>query len=194
MALPAYIDATTGAITDGEAWVAIATTTLGSDTATVTFTSPDDGSSTDWSQFMDLVLVSYARATGAVTDTELAFRFNNDTGSNYLYQKFRGDGSSVTSSTAPYSFVMGGRITGASAGANIFGATISHLFDINSGKYKSGLFQAAADQDGAGWAVINAVTWQSQAAITEIDIFAESGLLKDESRFDLFGVLPRMVA
>jgi len=38
------------------------------------------------------------------------------------------------------------------------------------------------------------VTWQSQAAITEIDIFAESGLLKDESRFDLFGVLPRMVA
>ncbi len=194
MALPAYIDASTGAITDGEAWVGIATTTLGSDTATVTFTSPDDGSSTDWSQFMDLVLVSYARATGAVTDTELAFRFNNDTGSNYLYQKFRGDGSSVTASTAPYSFVMGGRITGASAGANIFGATISHLFDINSGKYKSGLFQAAADQDGAGWVVINAVTWQSQAAITEIDLTGVGVTLLAGTRIDLFGVLPRMVA
>jgi len=192
MADPAYI--VDGVLTDGEAWVAIASTTLTTDTATVTFTSPDDGSSLDWSQFMDLVLVSYARATGAVTDTELAFRFNNDTGSNYLYQKFRGDGSSASAASGSYSFVMGGRITGASADANIFGTTISHLFDINSGKYKSGLFQAAADRDGAGLVGINAVTWKNQSALTEIDIFAESGSLKDESHFDLFGVLPRMVA
>jgi hypothetical protein len=85
MADPAYI--VDGVLTDGEAWVGIATTTVvGTSTATITFTSPDDGSSTDWSQFMDLVLISYA-AGEAVGGTNSSYvRFNSDTGSNYPYQ------------------------------------------------------------------------------------------------------------
>ena len=63
MALPAYIDASTGAITDGEAWVGIATTTLGSDTASITFTSTDDGQVGDFSQYMDLTTIAYWRST-----------------------------------------------------------------------------------------------------------------------------------
>ena len=56
MADPAYIDAD-GVLTDGEAWVGIATTTLGSDTATITFTSTDDGQVGDFSP------VSYTHLT-----------------------------------------------------------------------------------------------------------------------------------
>ena len=51
MADPSYI--VDGVLTDGEAWVALASTPLDADTASITFTSPADGSSRDWSQFMD---------------------------------------------------------------------------------------------------------------------------------------------
>jgi hypothetical protein len=77
MADPAYIDSD-GVLTDGEAWVGIATTTLGSDTATVTFTSTDDGQVGDWSQYMDLVLVTYSR--GEIVAPTAINSFNADTG------------------------------------------------------------------------------------------------------------------
>ena len=193
MALPAYIDASTGAITDGEAWVAIATTTLGSDTATVTFTSTDDGQVGDWSQYMDLVLIAYARGeTAAIWDNGL-MRFNNDTGSNYSWQVFVGDGSSVIADSGTTTGVYI-RTLGTSAGTNEFAAVIAHLFDINSGKYKSVVTQAAADSDGDGFVRMGAGTWKSQAAITEIDLVPGSGNLLAGSSFSLFGVLPRMVA
>ena len=193
MALPAYIDATTGAITDGEAWVALASTTLGSDTATVTFTSTDDGQVGDWSQYMDLVLIAYARGeTAAIWDNGL-MRFNNDTGSNYPYQVLVGDGSSVAAASGTTTGVFI-RTLGTSAGANEFAAVIAHLFDINSGKYKSVVTQAAADSDGDGFVRMGAGTWKSQAAITEIDLVPGAGNLLAGSSFSLFGVLPRMVA
>jgi hypothetical protein len=83
---------------------------------------------------------------------------------------------------------------GTSAGTNEFAAVIAHLFDINSGKYKSVVTQAAADSDGDGFVRMGADTWKSQAAITEIDLVPGSGNLLAGSSFSLFGVLPRMVA
>ncbi len=191
MADPAYI--VDGVLTDGEAWVGIATTTLASDTATVTFTSTDDGQVGDWSQYMDLILIAYARGeTAAIWDNGL-MQFNNDTGSNYSYQVLVGDGSSAAaaSGTATGVYI---RTLGTSAGTNEFAAVIAHLFDINSGKYKSVVTQAAADSDGDGFARMGADTWKSQAAITEIDLVPGSGNLLAGSSFSLFGVLPRMVA
>ena len=193
MVLPAYIDATTGAITDGEAWVAIATTTLASDAASVTFTSTDDGQVGDWSQYMDLVLVIYAKGETAAIYDNGHMRFNNDTGSNYLWQVFVGDGSSVIAESGTTTGVYI-RTLGTSAGTNEFAAVIAHLFDINSGKYKSVVTQAAADSNGNGFVRLGADTWKSQAAIAEIDLVPGSGNLLAGSRFDLFGVLPRMVA
>ena len=81
MADPAYI--VDGVLTDGEAWVGITTTTLGSDTASVTFTSTDDGQVGDFSQYMDLVVVSYARGAVAVVTADLNMQLNAATGSNY---------------------------------------------------------------------------------------------------------------
>ena len=65
MVLPAYIDESTGEITDGEAWVGITTTTLGSDTAYIEWDSTDDGQVGDFSQYMDIVLIGYARSDRA---------------------------------------------------------------------------------------------------------------------------------
>ena len=193
MADPAYI--VDGVLTDGEAWVAIASTTLASDTALVTWTSPDDGSSTDWSQFMDLVLITYARAeSGGNVWGYTQIQFNNDTGSNYPYQLIYGNGSSAVATYDTPAFWRGGAM-GDGAGANEFGVSVVHIFDINSGKYKSGVWQTAADSDGDGYVFLHSATWKNQAAITEIDLSPFNGTnLVAGSRFDLFGVLPRMVA
>ena len=195
MADPAYI--VDGVLTDGEAWVGIATTTLGVDTATVTFTSTDDGQVGDFSQYMDLVLVIYARTAGAgSTDREMNMQLNNDTGTNYNAQKLRGYGSGLNAAatSGAVRFTIG-QNPSTNATANIFGATITTLFDINSGKYKSGVSQTACDLDGSGAVELWALTWASQAPITEIDLFDLYGSdLLTASSFSLFGVLPRMVA
>ena len=196
MADPGYI--VDGVLTDGEAWVGIATTTLGSDTATVTFTSTDDGQVGDFSQYMDLVLISYCRNARADTNGATYFiRFNNDSGSNYTYQRLEGNGSAAAASTsAATTNVPLGLVPKDNDAANVYSAGVAHIFDINSGKYKSAVAQNASDWDGEGKVQLTAGTWKSQAAITEIDIYASSfGYdINAGSMFSLFGVLPRMVA
>ena len=89
MVLPAYIDESTGEITDGEAWVAIGTGTSSGSTALFNFTSTNDGHVGDFSQYMDLVLIFYVNSTGGYSKVNL----NSDTGSNYAYQNLYGSGS-----------------------------------------------------------------------------------------------------
>ena len=197
MADPSYI--VDGVLTDSEAWVGLATTTLGSSATTVTFTSPDDGSSTDWSQFMDLVLVSYARSdrNGSEVTDLIGVQFSNDTTSSYSTQYLSGNGSSASASyvtSTTYGYV--GYATAAAATANIFGAFVTHIYDINSGKYKSMITSAAADRDGAGLTGLYAATWKKQTPISEIDLLLPltSADFVTGSSFSLFGVLPRMVA
>ena len=196
MADPSYI--VDGVLTDGEAWVALAKTTLGSDTASVTFTSTDDGQVGDWSQYMDLVMISYGRTTGVgSTDRELNMQLNADTGSNYHAQSVRSYSTGITGqwTSSPAVRFEIGQNTSSNAGANTFAVTVTELFDINSGKYKSMLLQFADDHDGSGYVGMIASTYKSQAPITEIDLVDHNGgILIAGSRYDLFGVLPRMVA
>jgi len=191
MADPAYI--VDGVLTDGEAWVGIATTTVvGTATATITFTSPDDGSSTDWSQFMDLVLICYAAGEAVGGSNASYVQFNSDTASNYPYQWLYGDGASVTASSGTTNLMYCDAAPG-TASPQPWGVGIFTMFDINSGKYKSTIAQTAGDRDGAGMSAIYAATWKSQAAVNRIDINCGFDYLPD-STFSLFGVLPRMVA
>ena len=196
MADPAYIDPATNVLTDGEAWIGLATTTVvGAATATVTFTSPDDGSSTDWSQFMDLVLISYGRnGDGAASVMKMAL--NNDTGANYALQQLYGDGASVTgSSTTTGTYLDFLWYPPSATAANVTACSIITLLDINSGKYKSSTGQVANDMDGSGYVALVANAWENQGPITEIDLTDYSGdNIAAGSMFSLFGVLPRMVA
>jgi hypothetical protein len=66
----------------------IATTTLSTSTATVSFTSIS-GSYTD--------LIVVANIAQAASNNSLRYRFNNDTGSNYSYTLLRGTGSAAES-------------------------------------------------------------------------------------------------
>ena len=194
MADPAYI--VDGVRTDGEAWVALASTTLGSDTPSITFTSPDDGSSLDWSQFMDLVAICYGRNSRAdAAEESFTFQLNDDTSASYAWQYLSGDGSAVAAGPGTgRTYGYFGPMPAALAAANTFGVSITHFFDINSGKFKSILQQFATDQDGAGRCEILATTWQKQAPIIKIYVYGAGSNMVAGTRLDLFGILPRMVA
>ena len=202
MADPAYI--VDGVLTDGEAWVGLGTTTLGSDTATVTFTSTDDGQVGDWSQYMDLVLVIYARTDRVSTSDAIRLAVNNDTtNGNYSMQRFYGyAGSAAANASSSHGYKFGELdCPAASSPTNVFGAGVIHCFDVNSGKYKSNVLTSASDGWSAlgntsdGWIHLQGNTWKSQAPITEFDFTSAHGTnIASGSMFSLFGILPRMVA
>ncbi len=108
-------------------------------------------------------------------------------------QYLEGNGSWATAN--PEAQPIAGLLPANSASANIFGDMVSHLFDVNSGKFKSSLHQSACDVDGAGRVWLHAVTWKNQSPITSVQVISKNaGNLKDGSMISLFGVLPRMVA
>ena len=194
MADPSYI--VDGVLTDSEAWVGIAHASLSLPAATVTWTSTDDGQTGDFSQYMDLVIVSYTRSDRSAVVSYLHMNFNNSSGARHAVQWLYGDGSTAygSASTGSTAVLPIGYVLGATAGANEFSSTVTHLFDINSGKYKSGVTMSAADSDGDGEVLINGITWLSQAPITEIDLTTYTDDFVAGCTFSLFGVLPRMVA
>ena len=193
MADPAYI--VDGVLTDGEAWVAVGSATVaGSSAADITFTSTDDGQVGDFSQYMDLVIVSYVRSTYASSVSDFYFQYNGDTGSNYARQDLMGNGSAASAATlSSRTNAEIGWAPAATTGANIFSSSVTHIFDINSGKYKSDLSLFAADEDGGGTVQMWTNIWKSQAAVASIRLDTH-GDFAIGTRIDLFGVLPRMVA
>jgi hypothetical protein len=187
---PAYI--VDGVLTDGEAWVALITNVLTSDASVVTFQSTTGAN--DWSQYMDLVIIGYDRGAYAAVSGDIYLQFNNDTSSVYGNQIMKSDGSSASGATSFSTEITIGDVPYASATANIFGGYVVDLFDINSGKHKTTTSFSGSNRDGAGEVRSTTSAWESQAAITEIDIIPQAGDHLSGSRFDLFGVLPRMVS
>ena len=192
MADPSYI--VDGVLTDSEAWVPIQSI---EPTANFEWASTDDGQVGDWSQYMDLKIIGYMRGSHAAVSTNLTMNFNNAS-VDFAYQIFRGDGANDTALSGS----VAGRwdpsgMPGSSATANVFGGVVIDIFDINSGKYKSSIAAGGYgdNTDTNSYATLHASTWQSQAPITAIDLYNRSGgTFVTGSRFDLFGILPRMVA
>jgi len=190
---PAYI--VDGVLTDGEAWVPLVTNVLTSDAAVVTFQSSTGAN--DWSQYQDLKLISYGR-NGDGSAMVMKMNLNNDTGANYCYQQFYAPTSgstpvAATSTTNTYLDFFW--YPPSATAANVVACGITTLFDINSGKYKNATVQIVDDMIGSGYVVLSTVAWKNQSPITEIDLVDFSGdNIAADSRFDLFGLLPRMGA
>ena len=195
MADPAYIDAD-GVLTDGEAWIPLLTCTP-TGTKLCQMVSPNDGSSTDWSQFLDLVVIVAAKSvkTTGDTDTLLGY-FNNDTTSNYQVNYYAASGAGFYVSRTTAAFMNLGNAITEAVDSDAASSLIWRIYDINSGKYKSATTQWACDKDGTGSWTVGAYpfVWQSQAAITEIDLNMEDANYDSPSMISLFGVLPRMVS
>lgn len=200
--VPAYV--VDGTLTDGEAWVACATyVETGSGVTSVTFSSSTGCN--NWSQYQDLVLISSMRSeyNGVVIGGTLSF--NGDTTSaHYVHQSIRDDGGAAFAyEQQSNSYLI---LLGATALANTFVSNLSRIHDINGGYCKTLSSQNANNDNNTTWGVtLNTSCWgnpasadvyygvgEIQKAITSITIGTTAGF-QAGTRFDLFGVLPRMV-
>jgi len=154
----------------------IATTTLGSAAATVTFSSIS-GSYTDL-----VLIINGGNTTG---NYATAFRFNGDTGSNYSVTRMYGNGTSANSDRASnqsYIYLL-------SAGQNnLNGVQIINIQNYsNSTTYKTTISRSNTAGNTVGAEV---GLWRSTAAITSIVLAPEFSVnWLSGSTFTLYGIL-----
>jgi len=151
----------------------IATTTLGSAAADVTFSSIS-------SAYTDLFLAINCGAAGV---TDMGIRFNSDTGSNYSLTYIRGTGSAASSGRASNATVM--RV------GNIYTALdTTALIQINNYSntttYKTALTRIG---QASGYTVASVGLCRSTSAISTILINGDGTNLSTGSTFTLYGIL-----
>lgn len=156
----------------------IASVTLGTTTATVTFSSIPQ-------TYTDLV-ISY-EGTSAATNGGL--RFNSDTASNYSFQRFFGEGAGGVASAdgainATYAGIMIGSTGRTNAVANIMNYS-------NTTTYKSTISTGLTNSADATKYNVSFLTgnWRSTSAITSVSVLSNSGNFSVGSTFNLYGIL-----
>ena len=160
----------------GNTYVALASTTLGTDTASVTFNS--------FAGYTDLVLIAVCSVDGA-TNTSVRFRYNATGGTGYSATFLEGDGSSATSSRATSASY--GYMGNCFASSTNFSVNVTNIQNYaNSTTYKTHITR------GNNASQLTSATvglWSSTAAITSIDLYP--GTLtnfKTGSTFTLYGI------
>lgn len=150
----------------------IATTTLGSDQASVTFNSI--------SGFTDIVVVCHSSNTN---QSNINIRFNGDTGTNYSVTLLKGDGS--TASSYRESNTTSGRL--GQSNQNSLGVYIGNIMNYsNSTTHKTVI---SRDSQAANQASFWFSTWRNTAAITSISLVVDGGgSLKSGSTFTIYGI------
>jgi hypothetical protein len=151
----------------------IATTTLGSAAASITF-------STISGAYTDLVLVMNGKNATAFDNWRLTL--NSDTGSNYSYTYLLGDGTSASSgrgSNATPMYIGG-------IPSSDFGTNIAHINNYsNTTTYKTVISRASsATNNAAAWVNL----WRSTSAITTIKIDCGTGNLATGTSATLYGI------
>lgn len=153
-------------------YTALATLTLSSAAATVTFGSIPAG-------YRDLQLI--INASNTTTDSGTVTRVNGDSGSNYTNVFMRGTGSSALSGSGTATNIGGvdNYVTAGAMGTYEF-------FDYSAtDKHKTVLVRGGIAVDDTK---AYAVRWANTAAITSIVLTPSGGSFAIGSTFDLFGV------
>ena len=159
----------------GSTYTPIATTTLGSAQATVTFTS--------FSGYTDLILIT---STKGSTTNYPKINFNSDTGNNYSRTVLRGDGTTATSGRASNSGRIDLTSNASNSSAEFNLNTITHILNYsNSTTYKTILVRANNASDGVDATV---GLWRNTNAITSFEIGLNTGNFATGSTFTLYGI------
>ena len=155
----------------------IATSTLGSDTATITFSSISGS-------YTDLVLIENGKVS-AGNGSYSRIRFNSDTGSNYSGTYLSGNGTAAnTERFSNMTFMVVASLAAVETNFN-HNAIINIQNYSNSTTYKTILARlnnAAAATDAA------VGLWRSTSAITSIEYYLNSGSWATGSTFTLYGI------
>ena len=156
----------------GSTYTPIATTTLGSNQTTVTFSS--------LGSYTDIIAVIEATSVG---DNMLA-RVNGDTGSNYSYTRLSGNGSAASSargSNQSYLVFDGQAYLNTTRGNWI----IQFMNCSNTSTFKTIISRGNNASVGVD-ASVN--LWRSTSAITSISFIATSNAYQAGSTFTLYGI------
>ena len=161
----------------GATYEPIATTTLGSATASITFSSIG-------ATYTDLRVVLNAQTTNAgVSGVE--FQFNSDTATNYSYTRLRGNGTAASSSVSA-------NTTGGYAGYTVqspnWSMSALDIFSYAGTTFKTALVSNSADENGTGnvWNTVS--LWRSTAAITAIKLICATGNFAIGTTATLYGI------
>ena len=156
----------------------IATQTLGSSAATVTFSSISGS-------YTDLILVITAASVSG--EPAIAFQLNGDTGSNYSRTLLIGNGTTASSERASSS--TQGRISNSTGLTTTLGAnaTIAQFMNYSNSTTNKTVIARSNTTLYATEAIVN--LWRNTAAITSIALFTNSGVsFATGSTFTLYGV------
>lgn len=169
---------------DGGAMTAIASSTLGSATTTVTFSSIP-------STYDDLYLVM--NVDGNASGAQPRLRLNNNaTASAYSSTTLTGDGSTASSyryptGSAAYMEIVPGTASGT---ANFTMSVVCHIQNYANTSYnKTVLTRSANDKNGSGDTSLVVGLFHSTAAVNRLDIVCSSPQAFDVgSVFALYGI------
>lgn len=155
----------------GSTYSTVATTTLGSATASYTFSSIP-------STYTDLILI--INGSTSVGGTTL-FRFNSDSGSNYSFTGLNGDGSSMSTFRVSNNSSMGlGEMY------NFNCTLISHIQNYsNTTTYKTAINRASSTPN---YTQYNVGQWRNTAAVNSISLIRSSGNFNTGTTFSLYGI------
>ena len=155
----------------------IATTTLGSAAASITFSSIA-------SSWTDLRLVLVGTGSSAVN---AIMRFNSDTATNYSQTYIYGDGASAASTRLTTQTYV--RLTGnGGISTTIPQMWTVDIFSYAGSTFKTSLVTASEDNNGSGNVERIVGLWRSTAAITSVLVSPTSGNWNIGTTATLYGI------
>ena len=157
----------------------IATTTLGANAATITFSSIP-------STYTDLRLVWVANTN---TSTSMYVDINANTSSLYSQTLLDGDGSTVYSDRATNSsYWYFDYAIGTISASNTFGLYTLDIFSYAGSTNKTALSTVSTDRNGSGESMRAVHLFRSTSAITSIKIYLPSGTMSAGTTATLYGI------
>jgi hypothetical protein len=159
----------------------IATNTLGSDQASISFSS--------FAGYTDVILVASTRSSHSANGP-ITIRFNGDTGSNYSYTRLYGSGSAASSDRFSNSTSIDfGFMPGTNSTSGIFGISTVHIQNYsNSTTNKTVLNRWNTDGSATPFTAAVVGLWRNTAAITSMSIAYTTGNILTGSTFTLYGI------
>ena len=140
------------------------------------------------STYTHLQIRGIGRSTAAGSTQNITLTFNSSTSTNNATHYLQGNGSSVSSGaiTSNNWIYFAGNMPAASAGASIFGVTVSDILDYaNTNKNKTIRSLGGADQNGSGAVELLSGVVLATTAITSITLSAS---FAQYSSFALYGI------
>ena len=169
----------------GKDYDSIATTTLSTSTATITFSSIP-------ATYRHLQIRFLTRTDRANQEDNNQLRFNSDSAGNYAAHVLYGDGATAGSFSDGSSITFNTRsvVAAASSTSGVFGVGVIDILDYkDTNKYKTVRSLNGYDNNGAGQVRISSGLWMNTAAITTIAITsANAANFVQYSSFALYGV------